>query len=405
MLVLLLAASLRIAWAAAVPVVPVSDSHAYDVCAQNLAEFNTFGFEPDRPWAYWPVGTSFVYSLVYRVFDPAARGYWPAAALNAVLGVVLVGLSMAAARRWFGRREAIWTGLILAVWPTHVFFTSIIASETLFTVLCMTGLVVWPREGVSLGRLIGVGLIFAAAAYVRPTALLIPPVLIAADWLREPRMKRLASAAVSAAVVGVVMAMAIAPWAARNYHIFGRVVLISTNGGSNLWMGNNPDSTGEYQEPPSPPGMNEAERDAHRGKLAKEYILAEPVAFAKRTAVKAVKLHAKETIGVGWNLEGLKQRYPRWLGDEAMACVKALKLLSTGYWSLVLLLSLPGIVLTVRRIGLWQAMLHPAILIWAYFTAVHAVIVIQDRYHLPATPLIASLAAVTIAALPFRKAA
>jgi hypothetical protein len=36
----------------------------------------------------------------------------------------------------------------------------------------------------------------------------------------------------------------IVPWTARNYRIFHRVVLISTNGGYNFWIGNNPFSTG-----------------------------------------------------------------------------------------------------------------------------------------------------------------
>ena len=58
-----------------------------------------------------------------------------------------------------------------------------------------------------------------------------------------------------------------------------------------------------------------------------------------------------------------------------------------------------------RREGLWAALTHPALAVWAYFTAVHAVIVIQDRYHLPATPMIASFAAVAlIAVLPCSRA-
>jgi hypothetical protein len=49
-----------------------------------------------------------------------------------------------------------------------------------------------------------------------------------------------------------------------------------------------------------------------------------------------------------------------------------------------------------RTRGVWFAMTHPALAIWAYFTAVHAVIVIQDRYHFPATPMIGALAALAL---------
>jgi len=392
------AAALRIAWALLVPIAPISDPNAYDVCARNLASHNTFGYQPDQPWAFWPVGASFAYSLVYRAFDPATFGYAPIAGFNVLAGVLMVGLAMACAHRWFGRAPALATGLMLALWPTHIEFTTVMASETPFIALVLAGILVWPDRFL-VGRLVLAGLLFAAATYVRPTALLIPIVLAGAQWLRAPRLKDIPLAAASAAVALAVMAACIAPWAARNYHLFGRPVLISTNGGSNLWMGNNPESTGAYQEPPEFPGNNEAERDALRGRLAREYILGHPVAFAKRTLVKAVKLHTTETIGVGWNLRGLKRAAPGLMADEKGTAVRALKAVSTAYWLAVLLLSLPGLWLLTRRSGVWHALTHPAVAIWVYFTAVHAVIVIQDRYHLPATPMIASLAALTLVPL------
>ena len=47
------------------------------------------------------------------------------------------------------------------------------------------------------------------------------------------------------------IAATIAPWSIRNNAVFGEFVLLSTNGGPNLWMGNNPDSTGFYMPLPS----------------------------------------------------------------------------------------------------------------------------------------------------------
>jgi hypothetical protein len=398
LLILVLAAALRAAWAALVPIAPVSDPNAYDVCARNLAVHNTFGYQPGQPWAFWPVGASFAYSLVYRVFAPATFGYTPIAAFNVALGVLMVGLSMACARRWFGHAAALAAGLILACWPTHIEFTTIIASETLFTDLCLAGILAWP-DRVSVPRCVLAGLLFAAATYVRPTGVLIPIVLTGARWLRAPRLQDIPMAGATIAVVFAVMAVCIAPWVMRNHRLFGQTVLISTNSGSNLWMGNNPDSTGAYQEPPELPGKNEAERDALRGKLAREYIIAHPVSFVTRTLLKAAKLHATETIGVGWNLDGLKRAAPSALGDERGIGVRGLKAVSTAYWLAVLFLSIPGLFLLAARSGLWHALMHPAVVIWAYFTAVHAVIVIQDRYHLPATPMIASLAALPLVQL------
>lgn len=395
LLILVFAAALRIVWAAVVPIVPISDSYAYDACARTLTSHNTFGFQPDQPMAFWPVGTSFAYSLVYRVFDPAGFGYAPIVAFNVVLGVLMVGLSMACAKRWFGWAPALITGLILGLWPTHIQFTTIMASETLFIDLCLAAMLAWPPR-INVPRLVLAGVLLAAASYVRPTALLIPIALAGGDWLRSPRLAGIPRALASAGVALLVIAVAVAPWAARNHRLFGRTVLIATNGGSNLWMGNNPDTTGAYQGPPSPPGMNEAERDAYRGKLAREYIIGHPATFAKNTALKAAKLHASETIGTVWNLEGLRRVAPTLMADDTGWPVRILKAMSTGYWLLVLVLGVSGFVVLVRRAGLWQTLAHPAVVIWAYFTAVHAVIVIQDRYHLPATPMIAALAGLAI---------
>jgi hypothetical protein len=390
LLVAALAVVLRGAWALMVPVIPLSDSHAYDVFARNLAAGLRYGWDGVNPSAYWPVGTSFVYSLVYRAFHPDAWGYAPVAVLNLVLGTAMVALGMAVAHRWFGRMVAIATGLMLAFWPTHVQFTTIIASETMFTVLCLAAILAWPEPGQrrAVTRAVVAGLCIALATYVRPTALLVPVVLAGSAWLRGMRFR---DAALQVAAAAVVIAAILAPWSVRNTRAFGQFVLVSTNGGSNLWMGNNPTTTGFYQErPPQPSNMNEAQFDKELGRQAKAWIVQRPGEFVKRTVVKAVRLHERETIGIAWNQEALSKRS----GQRGLTMMK---LSSQAYWMVALAGSFCGLVILARRYRL-RAVVHPALAIWGYFTAVHAVIVIQDRYHLPATPMIASLAALAFVA-------
>lgn len=390
LLVAAVAAAARGLWALLVPIQPLSDSFAYDVFARNLAAGQCFGWDADSPTSFWPVGTSFMYSLVYRVFDPATWGYGPVAVLNLVLGVLMVVLGMGVAHRWFGRLVGIAAGLMLAFWPTHVQFTTVIGSETIFTVLCLGGILAWPEPGERrmLARVVIAGVLLALATYVRPTALLIPAVLAGSAWLRGLSFPR---AAAQAAVAAVVMAAIIAPWSVRNTRLFGQFVLVSTNGGSNLWMGNNPRTTGFYQDrPPQPSTMNEAQFDKELGRQAKAWIVEHPADFVARTAVKAVRLHERETIGIAWNRDALGAR----VGPRAMTLMKVS---GQAYWLVALASSLCGVVILARRYRL-RALVHPALAIWGYFTAVHAVIVIQDRYHLPATPMIASLAALAFVA-------
>lgn len=45
------------------------------------------------------------------------------------------------------------------------------------------------------------------------------------------------------------------------------------------------------------------------------------------------------------------------------------------------------------------AIFHPVFGGWAYFTAVHAITVSGDRYHMPSSPFVVLLAGVALAAL------
>jgi hypothetical protein len=383
---LLAALALRLVWAAIVPVAPVSDCAAYDTFARNLAAGTAYGWDGETHSAYWPVGTAFVYSLAYRAADPEQWGYAGVVALNLMSGMAVVWLGMALAMRWFGRPAGLCAGAILAVWPVHVQFTTVIASEMLFTAAMLGGVLAWPdkqRGGVL--RLILAVLLFAGAVYVRPTAVLLPVVLSAASVLRQ---EDLASTVRRIAVVMPVMLIAVLPWSMRNQAVFGQFVLVSTNGGANFWMGNSPGSDGRYQRiPPQPAGMNEAEFDRVLRREAMEHIRQEPAAFVKRTLVKGLRLHERQTIGMVWNREGLLRVLPH----EA---VEAIKWQTQGYWLGVLSMAIAGGLVLARRNGIWLAATHPAVMLWAYFAAVHAVIVYQDRYHFPATPLIAALAGV-----------
>lgn len=380
--ILVLAAVLRIAWAVAVPVVPVSDGHAYDIFARNLAVGENYGWEPGSPSAVWPVGTSYVYSLVYRVFG---YQYVPIVILNVLLGVGIVALTMRLGEQWFGRRVACLAGLILAVWPTHIEFTTILASELLFTFVLLLSIAAWTSTQAPLWRRsLATGIALAAASYLRPVALLLPLVLGLSDVT-----KGRSSGRTLVGVLGMVFTMVvlIAPWSIRNTRLFGGTVLISTNFGGNLWMGNNPTTTGEYQPPPTLENMNEAEADRTLRKMAVAYIVEHPVEFLWRSLGKLGKLHIRETIGVAWNSEGLKQNY-------SSGAVFGLKLCGQAYWLLILSLGLAGVAVLWIREGLWSMSTHLVVMIWAYFAAIHAVIVIQDRYHFAFTPMIALLAAV-----------
>lgn len=390
--ILALALLLRLIWAVLIPVVPISDSVAYDAFARTLVFHGVYGWNPDQPSAYWPVGTAAVYAGLYSIFGVA---FVPIVALNVILGTAIVGATMWLARILFNARIAIVAGGLMAVWPSQIAFVTVLASELPFTLLVLLGAVAWYRPDLSsLVRGMMSGFAFGAAAYFRPVALLLPFVMCLSFI---PNWRKLLAQVPTLTVSIIALAIVVTPWSIRNTALFGNFVLISTNGGANLWMGNNPGTRGYYMPLPSfTEAMTEYERDKALGEIARTYILENPVGFVERTLQKAVLFHLSETIAVGWNEEGIRDRF----GEAALF---PLKVLTQGFWIMALLLALIGIAIIARQWGIVSTVMNPIVLIWLYFTAVHAVIVIQDRYHFPCHPFIAILAAIAIVTIATRR--
>lgn len=379
----------RIIWGLLVPVEPVSDPAAYDVLARTLSEHGVYGWKPTEPTAFWAVGTS---ALVAATYLAGVNGYGGVVALNLVTALMSMVLVWRLGEIWFDRLTALCATAIYALWPNLIFFTSIISSELFFIALALLGLWFWERrEGSPYVNYILCGLTWGLACYVRPVILLLPLVLVIATLPRGALALRRAS--LKAIVATILILATVSPWTYRNMQVLGEPVLVSSNFGVNLWMGNNPDTSGRYMYPPKwAESLTEIERDEALGRIAKDYIRDDIPGFLVRTVRKALIVHSGETIGVAWNRAAIE----RGIGGTGETI---LKIIASGFWFAVLAAALGGIVLLACQQSIVAAVLHPAVLAWAYFVAIPAVIVGDHRYHMPATPFIAILGAALIAFL------
>lgn len=377
--------ALRIGWALAIPVEPVSDALAYHIYATNLAEHGVYGLSPDQPGAYWPVGTAAIAAFTYLLLGESFAGI---VALNLIAGGVIMIMVLKLSLKWFGRDAAVVATALVAFWPNLIFFTTILSSELFFIMLVLIGLWLWEKRDQGWWPLVMAGLVWGLACYVRPVALLLPVALIFAALPSGPGavLRRVGRAA----VVIMLMLAVLSPWTMRNYQLFGERVLVSTNFGPNLWMGNNPDSRGEYMPLPDwVADMSETERAAALGAIAREHIRSDIPGFVVASLVKAVRLYDRETIGVVWNEAALERR----VGPTG---VVAAKVVASGYWYALLVLTAFGLIRQARDIS-WRVLFHPALLALLYFTALHAVTVVQDRYHMPVSGFVAMLAGLGLA--------
>jgi 4-amino-4-deoxy-L-arabinose transferase-like glycosyltransferase len=396
----------RFLWAVVMPVIPVSDSYDYHTFALNLVQHGVYGWNPEEPTTLWPPGTSVCYALIYWVFG---SGQWAIKCFNMTMGVLIVLLTVELGRRWFNRTVGIIAGLLVGLWPVFIEYTTIVASEMLFTAALLGVLLLFDEIcsserhfkllAVALGGLIGF------ASLVRPTAILFPALLTSVFYVQK---REIVASLKLLSITTVLTFLILAPWSARNYALFGEPVF-TTSGGVNLWMGNNPTTTGFYQTPPgwrsgeshnpTTPGvhqdvptifegMNEVQIDRFFRSEAVAYIKQAPMAFVARTVVKALRLYERETIGVWWNAQGIERTFGS-LGGPAI------KVASQAFWMGALLLFAIGCYFSSRQ-GFAVFACHPGIAMLAYFTLVYGILVISDRYHIPTDPIMAIFAAYAI---------
>ncbi len=197
------------------------------------------------PSAYMPPLLSYFWLGLFELFGdgPVARAIWLGANLAAALGCVALTYYLSlklVSSRWV----AFVAAALVAIYPTFVYVTAEY-HQTNWAVLLLLGVVaiaVKLADGSNpwLYGAIG-GTLCGIAALNRSEMLIIGPILIAvgASWHRDWRRVLIIGLTGAVTLTGV-----IAPWAVRNYEVFGRIIPVAQSQGYNLWKGYNPHTNG-----------------------------------------------------------------------------------------------------------------------------------------------------------------
>jgi 4-amino-4-deoxy-L-arabinose transferase-like glycosyltransferase len=375
-IVIAIAFLLRVLWSLLVPIDPVSDSAMYDTFARRIAAGHGYSYPDGTFTAYWPVGPSALYGFIYWLFGPSYLGVL---GLNVCLGTALVAAVYLLAEREWNTRAAVCAGAIAACWPLLIQFTTVFSSELPFMLLTTLALLAWKGSGSGVRRTAATAVLLVAAAFMRPTAL---PLLLVLPLAGLVQHRKVPLAFRQVAVFLIVASLLIAPWALRNQRLFGQPVLVSTNFGVNLWMGNNPATDGGYMPLPDRAelaGKSEVERDAMLEKEAKAFIASNPLRYLRLCIQRIFTSFGRETIGVAWNGTSLPE--PSKL---------PLKAVSTAYWLAMLAFAIVGVGFFLRTSA--SRVLHPFVITPALLASSGILIVGQDRYHMPVIPFVALFA-------------
>lgn len=370
---------LRLIWIIFVDIDPVSDGDMYREFSYQIARGVGYAYPSGQLTAYWAVGAAAFYGFLHFVFGFSD---WPIGIANVAIGVGIVYLSYTLALRYFDATVATIAAWLVALWPVLIQFTTVYASELLFLFFFLAALNAWASTKVPfVWKSVLWGVLLCVATYMRPTVLPLFVVLPAIDLWRS---RDLRNVVISAVIAAATAAALFSPWVIRNQEVFGAPVLVSTNFGANLWMGNNPQSNGGYMPLPDINITNEVARDQYFKKEAMDFIRTNPVEYAKLALRRLVITYDRETIGVAWNQPALVKL----VGEGALPFIK---LISTLYWWLLVTAAIAGLggALWSKKLDVFNLLVVTSSL----FFVVPLLTVGQDRYHMPMNPFLAIFAA------------
>ena len=337
-------------------------------------------------------GTAFIpplYPFFLRLIsNMAGEGIAPVRIAQSLMGGLTILLTGILAGRLSQeatcRRASIAAASLAAFAPPTVLADLTVMSESLAAFLIAVFLAAagrpgdpgWPLRAVASGLSLGLGALCRAPLFLYA---LIRGVTVFLKAGGEARLRRGAVVSTLAALV------AIAPWTARNYALFGRFVPVSTNGGYNFWKAFNKDSNGTHNR----------NFDLSIFTPVEEKDL-DAVGYGE--GLRFIREHPLKSAA----LAPLKEGY-LW-GLERQFCIG----LRDGVWgpiphqmSVFLLLAIPATQLFwvfFAPLGLLAAPRSPTrcegLLLLAFTTGLHLVYHGEARYHTPLLPLLLAAASV-----------
>jgi 4-amino-4-deoxy-L-arabinose transferase-like glycosyltransferase len=249
------------------------DESDYVKLATNLIERQSFTLDGVHPTAYRPVG----YPAVLALFVWAGLDVVQMRIFNFVLLAGCIPLLYSIVRRIYGNLAGVIASLFVSLYPVLFYTCGVLVPQALNTFLLLLTLrLLLTEEWQTHSKYLIAGIAWGIQILTSPSFIFVLVLFMAWPiWtLRSARSLTLAVVF----LLGTVFV--ILPWTARNYHVFGKFALISTNSGWNLLLGNNEltgPTTGANIVPPDyeklQKGLDEVQRDSLYSRMALDFIM------------------------------------------------------------------------------------------------------------------------------------
>lgn len=371
----------------------------YDIYAVNMMDgrgytrFDDRSGDSDLPPLY-PFFLVGVYSTLGR--DPIA-----VAAAQIALDLITVVLLYLIGRRVAGETVGLLAAAFYGLYPYLLFQNLSLNDTAIFITLLAAGIWLayrthdtrrWPVA-------VALGIAFGLAALTKTFALLALP-LLALWWWRSLGFRAAARLSILAGIAAV---LTLTPWTIRNVRLQHELVLVSTNGGSNLHQGNNPcvadylargwDAQWVNCLAPQPDGLSEVEADRWHRTQAIDYLSDHPGAWPHLFFTK---------FWVLWSPAIMPYDLPpdARLDDEAVlqyntTAFEVARVVHVLTFGPLLALGLAGWILAARA----RLPIGPLLAVMVAVTVAYLVFHPSTRYRAPADPFLFVLSAYAVVRL------
>ena len=393
MAVVVFCVAIRLLAVLSLPFTPLDDFQVYHDAGLMMADQWSLG-TPGGFRCFLPPGQIFSLGVIYWLFGPHVLA---GQLLNIVYAAGTVVAVWYVGQRLFGQRVGRAGAILCSLAPSQIFGCQLLGAEVPGAFWLASALAVycgtvmrrkhWLAGALLCGVLIGIG------SLIRPTLLLLPiplglhMLICSRGWRRQ--------SLVTAGLIMLGAMLAVGPWTYRNYRVTGEFILISSNGGGNLWNANNDTTDGGYTEWVWGHLFTTASNDHELQQIgfdnAKAWIWQHPGHFAQLAVQKFWIFWHNDNDIPWWAITHCGTGLPEWVGPWAMA-------LSSSFYVSVLLAALLSVWRLRRKLwtdGRWMILPVTAM----YFTAVHMVFEAQGKYRFLLSPLLCILAGLLVQAI------
>lgn len=213
--------------------------------------------------------------------------------LNCAFAALTVIPIYGIARKRFGLGAAVGASWAWVFLPTSLFFPLFWIWDTALIGLVLA-LIVWAtlelREQRGLLRWAGYGALWVVGVLINPSIASLLPFFL--GWLIWELRLAATPWAKPVATTLLVFAIGLVPWTIRNYRVFGKFIVLRSNFGLELWLGNNANVTDTMAHLAHPnDNVAEAERYKRMGEIAY-------MADKQKDAIEYIRNHPLDTVNV-----------------------------------------------------------------------------------------------------------